>query len=94
VADQHEQLPAAEGVHPPLAWRHLSLSKRVADKGDGKWLDVGFHFLESVEFYKPGPQADTISGAAGRSVVRWNDIVFRNFSKGNLKALDFHLFAR
>ena len=28
----------------------------------------------------------------GSSVIKWNDLIFRNFKEGNLKTLDFHFY--
>jgi hypothetical protein len=60
------------------------------DKKTGQWIDASFHFLEQVEFYKPGQESKL--SPDGLSVFRWNDLVFRNFQEGNLKILDFHLY--
>jgi hypothetical protein len=60
------------------------------DKKTGQWIDASFHFLEQVEFYKPGQ--DAALAPEGRSVFKWNDLVFQNFREGNLKILDFHLY--
>lgn len=60
------------------------------DRQSGEWIDAGFHFIEYVEFYKPGQQGGLTQD--GNSVIKWNDLVFRNFREGNLKALDFHLY--
>jgi replication initiator protein A len=60
------------------------------DKRTGQWIDASFHFLEQVEFYKPGQESAL--APEGYSVFKWNDIVFRNFREGNLKILDFHFY--
>ncbi len=60
------------------------------DRKTGQWIDASFHFLDQVEFYKPG-QASALA-PEGYSVFKWNDIVFRNFREGNLKILDFHVY--
>ena len=60
------------------------------DKATGKWVDAKFHFIEFVEFYKQGK--DSAFAIDGASVIKWNDLVFRNFREGNLKTLDFHLY--
>ena len=60
------------------------------DKKTGQWIDASFHFLEQVEFYKPGQESKL--SPDGLSVFKWNDLVFRNFQEGNLKILDFHLY--
>ena len=60
------------------------------DKRTGQWIDASFHFLEQVEFYKPGQESAL--APQGYSVFKWNDLVFRNFREGNLKILDFHFY--
>ena len=60
------------------------------DKRTGQWIDASFHFLEQVEFYKPGQESAL--APEGYSVFKWNDLVFRNFREGNLKILDFHFY--
>jgi hypothetical protein len=60
------------------------------DKRTGQWIDASFHFLEQVEFYKPGQESAL--APQGCSVFKWNELVFRNFREGNLKILDFHFY--
>jgi hypothetical protein len=60
------------------------------DKKTGQWIDASFHFLEQVEFYKPGQESAL--APQGCSVFKWNELVFRNFREGNLKILDFHFY--
>lgn len=60
------------------------------DKKTGQWVDSSFHFIEFAEFYKPGKEG--VMAPDGASVIKWNDLVFRNFKEGNLKTLDFHLY--
>lgn len=69
-------------LHYQNAWR---------DKQTGNWIDAGFHFLESVEFHKRGSRGGALA-PEGLSMVRWNDLVFRNMRAGNLKTLDFHRY--
>ena len=53
------------------------------DKRTGQWIDASFHFLEQVEFYKPGQESKL--SPDGLSIFKWNDLVFRNFQEGNLE---------
>lgn len=69
-------------LHYENAWR---------DKQTGRWADAGFHFIEFVEFYKPG-ENNNVLAPEGLSIIRWNELVFRNLREGNLKTLDFHLY--
>jgi hypothetical protein len=68
-------------LHYENAWR---------DKNTGAWIDAGFHFIDFVEFHKPGHESALAPD--GYSVIRWNDLVFKNFREGNLKTLDFHRY--
>lgn len=60
------------------------------DKKTGEWKDATFHFIENAEFYRPGKKG--LLAQEGDSMIRWNEIVFRNFREGNLKTLDFHFY--
>jgi hypothetical protein len=72
-------------------WMGVTLYYENAWREDkARWVDVSLHFLEQVEFYKPGQEAAL--SANGYSVFKWNDIVFRNFREGNLKELDFQIY--
>src|SRR4029077_7530625 len=65
---------------PSPYWRAETKVKRIAS----------FHFLEQVEFYKPGQESALAPD--GCSVFKWNDLVLRNFREENLKVLDFHVY--
>ena len=71
-------------LHYQNAWR---------DKKTGHWVDAGFHFIDFVEFHRPGKHGSSLA-PDGLSVVRWNDIVFVNMREGNLKTLDFHFYSQ
>lgn len=60
------------------------------DKKTGQWVDASFHFIEFAEFYKPGKEG--VMAQEGSSIIKWNDLIFRNFKEGNLKTLDFHFY--
>lgn len=60
------------------------------DKKTGQWVDASFHFIEFVEYYKPGKEG--VMAQDGSSIIKWNDLIFRNFKEGNLKTLDFHFY--
>ena len=77
-----------ESIH---RWMGVTLYYENAWRADkARWVDVSLHFLEQVEFYRPG-QNGVLAGN-GYSVFKWNDIVFKNFREGNLKELDFQLY--
>ena len=72
-------------------WMGVTLYYENAWRADkARWVDVSLHFLEQVEFYKPG-QEGALTGD-GYSVFKWNDVVFKNFREGNLKELDFQIY--
>ncbi|RYD33771.1 MAG: hypothetical protein EOP86_12590 [Verrucomicrobiaceae bacterium] len=60
------------------------------DRETGQWVDAKFHFIEFAELQRPGREYLREEDCA--SVIKWNDLVFRNFREGNLKTLDFHLY--
>ncbi|RLS33708.1 MAG: replication initiator protein A [Planctomycetota bacterium] len=66
------------------------------DKSTNAWVDEKFHILERVKIYslenessrpKPSPQQGSFEFAA--SFFVWNDALFKSFSHGNLKALNY-----
>jgi hypothetical protein len=66
------------------------------DRDTNEWVDEKFHILERVKVYsdenertrpKPHPNQGSFEFAA--SFFTWNEVVFRSFKSGNLKALDF-----
>lgn len=71
-------------LHYENAWR---------DKKSGHWIDAGFHFIDFVEFHKPGERSSSLA-PEGLSVIRWNELVFLNMREGNLKTLDFHFYSQ
>jgi hypothetical protein len=60
------------------------------DRRSGQWVDQKFHFLDNVSLHRPGQKS--LDGPQGYSYVKWNDVVFRSFQSGNLKALDFQTY--
>ena len=77
-----------ESIH---RWMGVTLYYENAWRADkARWVDVSLHFLEQVEFYRPGQEG--VLAADGYSVFKWNDIVFKNFREGNLKELDFQIY--
>lgn len=66
------------------------------DRDTNEWVDEKFHILERVKVYsdenerarpKPHPNQGSFEFAA--SFFMWNEVVFRSFKSGNLKALNF-----
>lgn len=62
------------------------------DRRSGQWVDQKFHFLDNVSIHKTGQKS--LDGPQGYSYIKWNDVVFRSFQSGNLKALDFQTYTR
>lgn len=72
-------------------WMGVTLYYENAWRADkARWVDASLHFLEQVEFYRPGQ--DGVLADDGYSVFKWNDVVFKNFREGNLKELDFQIY--
>ncbi len=78
-----------EGIN---RWTGVTLYYENAwrDKKSGQWVDASLHVIEYAEFHRQGKES--MMAPSGCSVVKWNDLIFRNFSEGNLKVLDFHLY--
>jgi hypothetical protein len=62
------------------------------DRRSGQWVDQKFHFLDNVSIHRPGQKS--LDGPQGYSYVKWNEVVFKSFQSGNLKALDFQTYTR
>lgn len=62
------------------------------DRRSGQWVDQKFHFLDNVSIHKSGQKS--LDGPQGYSFVKWNEVVFKSFQSGNLKALDFQTYKR
>ena len=81
-------------IHDALnRWLGVSLYYDNAwrDKTTGQWLNQKFHFLDNVWIFRPGqPQID---GPPGYSHIKWNEVIFRSFQSGNIKALDFQVWS-
>ncbi len=60
------------------------------DRRSGQWVDQKFHFLDNVSIYKSGQKS--LDGPQGLSWIKWNEVVFKSFQSGNLKALDFQTY--
>lgn len=78
-------------------WVGVTLDYKNAwrDKEMKSWVDEKFHIIDNVTLY------DREKGAARRragqavpqlSSFTWNDVLFRSFSAGNLKSLDFDFY--
>lgn len=66
------------------------------DRDTNEWVDEKFHILERIKVYsdenertRPKPHPNQGSFEFASSFFMWNEVVFRSFKSGNLKALDF-----
>lgn len=60
------------------------------DRRTNQWVDQKFHFLDNVSVHRVGQKS--LDGPQGYSFIKWNEVVFRSFQSGNLKALDFQKY--
>ncbi len=78
-------------------WTGVTLyyNKAWWNKERGCWMDEKFHILDNVWLCHRGePVPDTGLPGAGAPVSAfvWNEVVFRSFTHGNLKSIDFEFF--
>lgn len=70
------------------------------DKKNGSWVDEKFHLIDNVTLYdrEKAAKARVRESDGGKqtalalSSFTWNDVLFRSFSAGNLKSLDFDFY--
>ncbi len=75
-------------------WTGVTLYYRNAwrDKQRKCWVDEKFHVIDNVWLcHRNDPRHDAGSGAPTSAFV-WNEVLYRSFQAGNLKALDFEFF--
>lgn len=59
------------------------------------WMDEKFHILDNVWLChrgEPAPDTGLTSTGAPQSAFVWNETIFRSFTHGNLKSIDFEFF--
>lgn len=59
------------------------------------WLDAKFHVLDNVWLChrnEPAPDTGLPGRGAPMSAFVWNEVIFRSFTHGNLKSIDFEFF--
>ena len=59
------------------------------------WMDEKFHILDNVWLChrgEPAPDTGLPGTGAPLSAFVWNEVVFRSFTHGNLKSIDFEFF--
>ena len=75
-------------------WTGVTLYYRNAwrDKQRKCWVDEKFHVIDNVWLcHRNDSRPDATSGAPTSAFV-WNEVLYRSFQAGNLKALDFEFF--
>lgn len=60
------------------------------DRRTNQWVDQKFHFLDNVSIHRVGQKS--LDGPQGYSFIKWNEVVYKSFQSGNLKALDFQKY--
>lgn len=59
------------------------------------WMDEKFHILDNVWLChrgEPAPDIGLPESGAPQSAFVWNEVIFRSFTHGNLKSIDFEFF--
>lgn len=66
------------------------------DRETNQWVDEKFHILERIKIYsqenersRPKPDPEQGSFEFASSFFVWNDAVYRSFTSGNIKSLDY-----
>ncbi|HAB15659.1 MAG TPA: replication initiator protein A [Verrucomicrobiota bacterium] len=79
-------------------WMGVTLYYQNAwwDRKNECWVDEKFHLLDNVTLVDRERRAAQRAGQTElfQSTFSWNEVVFRSFSAGNLKSLDFDFYKR
>lgn len=80
-----------------MRWLGVTLyyDKAWWDKEAMSWVNESFHVLESVTLYDQERRLKTLRSGRTEpplSSFTWNEVVFRSFKAGNLRAIDFNAF--
>ena len=73
----------------------LYYDKAWWDKDEQTWVDENFHILEQVTLYDQERRLKRLRSSNSEpplSSFAWNEVVFRSFKSGYLKAIDFGVF--
>ncbi len=75
-------------------WTGVTLYYRNAwwDKRRGCWVDEKFHVIDNVWLCHRHDTRPDVGLGAPQSAFVWNEVLFRSFQGGNLKAIDFEFF--
>jgi hypothetical protein len=80
-----------------MRWMGVTLyyDKAWWDKDEQSWVDESFHILDNVTLYDQERRLKKLRGGSSEkplSSFTWNEVVFRSFKSGYLKALDLSVF--
>lgn len=66
------------------------------NRGDQCWVNEKFHLLDNVTLHdrRSAPRPTGRQTGLPISSFTWNEVVFRSFSDGNLKSIDFEFFKK
>lgn len=73
----------------------LDYEKAWWDKDAQSWVDESFHILDNVTLYDQERRLKKLRSSTGEpalSSFSWNEVVFRSFKSGYLKAIDLGVF--
>ena len=73
----------------------LYYDKAWWDKEEQSWVDENFHILEQVTLYDQERRLKRLRSSSPElplSSFTWNEVVFRSFKSGYLKAIDLGVF--
>ncbi len=75
-------------------WTGVTLYYRNAwwDKRRACWVDEKFHVIDNVWLCHRHDTRPDVGPGAPLSAFVWNEVLFRSFQGGNLKAIDFEFF--
>jgi hypothetical protein len=78
-------------------WTGVTLywNKAWWNKDRQRWMDEKFHILDNVWLCHrgdPAPDTGLPTTGAPLSAFVWNEVIFRSFTHGNLKSIDFEFF--
>lgn len=78
-------------------WTGVTLyyNKAWWNKAKKSWMDEKFHILDNVWLChrdEPPPDTGLDESSPRMSAFVWNEVIFRSFSAGNLKSIDFEFY--
>ena len=80
-------------LHYKNAWREVCIDPKDPDKRIEVWASPSFSLIGDLILYETPPGArQRCQMSLPFSSFRWSDIIFRNFSAGHLKRLDYERY--